>query len=397
MSLRMEDPRPIAIEEKRNVIVVGGGIGGIAAAVAAARNGSSVLLLEKNLQLGGLATLGLISWYEPLCDGNGNQMVYGIGEELIRLACKYSPHDLPSVWNDGGKASGDDPRFACFFSPAILSLALNELLEEEGVELLLDVVASYPVMKEQKAEGVVVQAREGRIFFPCDVLIDATGDASILEKAGVPTCLGKNFMSYVSHIATSETLHEVVKKNDFVKLRKWKWIGYTISEGGDIESFSKMAGVTSKDQTLYTRYGQKCLLDWLKQQDIGSVDIVSLPNMAQFRTCRHLEGAVTFDASSTTCLDSIGITGDFRKRGPRYQIPFGALYHPSYDNLLAVGRIISAKGEGWEISRVIPVCALTGQAAGTAASMTKGNTPFSSLNIMDLQTKLVDAGVRLRW
>ena len=39
------------------------------------------------------------------------------------------------------------------------------------------------------------------------------------------------------------------------------------------------------------------------------------------------------------------------------------------DNLLTAGRIISAEGEGWEIVRVIPVCALTGESAGKAAAI----------------------------
>ena len=69
-----------------DVIVVGGGIAGIAASVAASRAGASVLLVEKGINLGGLATSGLISWYEPLCDGKGTQMVYGIAEELIKLS-----------------------------------------------------------------------------------------------------------------------------------------------------------------------------------------------------------------------------------------------------------------------------------------------------------------------
>ena len=63
-----------------DVIVIGGGIAGISASVSAARCGRKVLLIEKQVNLGGLATSGLISWYEPLCDGLGKQMIFGIGE-----------------------------------------------------------------------------------------------------------------------------------------------------------------------------------------------------------------------------------------------------------------------------------------------------------------------------
>ena len=86
-----------------DVIVVGGGVSGVAAAVAASRNGAKTLLMEKTVMLGGLATAGLISWYEPLCDGEGNQMIYGIAEELIKLSVKYGFENLPAKWGGEGK------------------------------------------------------------------------------------------------------------------------------------------------------------------------------------------------------------------------------------------------------------------------------------------------------
>ena len=58
-----------------DIIIAGGGIAGVAAALAARRLGSKVLLIEKSVMLGGLATLGLISWYEPLCDGSGRHII----------------------------------------------------------------------------------------------------------------------------------------------------------------------------------------------------------------------------------------------------------------------------------------------------------------------------------
>ena len=46
----------------------------------------------------------------------------------------------------------------------------------------------------------------------------------------------------------------------------------------------------------------------------------------------------------------------------------------------------------WDISRVIPCCAVTGQAAGTAAAL---SDDFSSLDIAVLQKELETAGVVL--
>lgn len=56
--------------------------------------GREPVLLEKECALGGLATLGLIVIYLPLCDGYGHQVIGGIGEELLResvAAGQYLP------------------------------------------------------------------------------------------------------------------------------------------------------------------------------------------------------------------------------------------------------------------------------------------------------------------
>ena len=47
----------------------------------------------------------------------------------------------------------------------------------------------------------------------------------------------------------------------------------------------------------------------------------------------------------------------------------------------------------WEISRVIPACAVTGEAAGTAAAMLKGRV--ADIRIRDLQQRLTEQGVVL--
>ena len=88
-----------------DVIVAGGGIAGVSAALAASRNGAKkVLLIEKQYALGGLATLGLITYYLPLCDGKGTQVSFGIAEELLRLSMKYGAQEMyPDSWLEEGK------------------------------------------------------------------------------------------------------------------------------------------------------------------------------------------------------------------------------------------------------------------------------------------------------
>lgn len=90
--------------------------------------------------------------------------------------------------------------------------------------------------------------------------------------------------------------------------------------------------------------------------------------------------------------DSIGMVSNWKKRGPVYEVPFRTLYNAKVKNLICAGRCVSVNETMWDIMRVIPCCAVTGQAAGTAASMTDD---FSNINIQALQEKLVANGMFL--
>ncbi len=106
-----------------DVIVVGGGVGGVSAAISARRNNSKrVLLIEKGVQFGGLATNGLISWYEPICDGLGNKLMYGMADEMMQLAMQYGPDCLPDEWQGNPDNISSKKRFATHFLQLCLYL-----------------------------------------------------------------------------------------------------------------------------------------------------------------------------------------------------------------------------------------------------------------------------------
>ncbi len=82
MKYIQENPKQIPVVGEYDVVVAGGGIAGIAAALAAVRQGAKTLLIEKQFALGGLATLGLVTIYLPLCDGCGRQVSFGIAAAM---------------------------------------------------------------------------------------------------------------------------------------------------------------------------------------------------------------------------------------------------------------------------------------------------------------------------
>ncbi|MBM3129237.1 MAG: FAD-dependent oxidoreductase [Chloroflexi bacterium] len=381
-----------------DVIVCGGGIGGLAAAVSASRLGASVLLVEKSITLGGLATLGLISWYEPICDGRGKKVMFGVADELLHLAIQYGPNTLPDAWTGNPSLADTDKRFATYFSPTLFSLALDEWLTGSGVKLLLDTWVSVPVMATRHCKGVIVENKTGRGCYLAKVVIDATGDADILYRAGVPCICGKNYLTFIAYASTVETCESAVQSRNILQSRRWLTIGSDLWGNGHPKQMRLLTGVTAEDVTEYVMQGRKLLLERLKIDPPAQRDLSALPGMAQFRTTRRIVGAYELtDADEGSHLeDSIGVAVDFAHPGRWYELPYRILYNTDYDNLLTAGRSVSAAGWAWDVTRVIPVSATTGQAAGVAAALSaRQNVVLGELDAKLIQDEMLQSGVKL--
>ena len=396
----IEDKRNIIEKGKFDVIVAGGGVAGVAAALASAREGAETLLIEKSIMLGGLGTIGLISWYEPLCDGMGKKMIGGISEELLQLAIKYGPDDLPEEWRNGQPQKPTKRRYATHYSPNMFTMALDELLIKNNVNLLMDTLITFPVMKDGCCSGLIVENKGGREFYQAKVVIDCTGDADVMHRAGVPCVTGKNYLTFISHAATVEQAYKAVNDNNILHLRKWETAGSNLYGKGHPKGMKLFTGLTGEEVTEFVLLGRRMLFEKLKKNNRFLSDVISLPNIAQFRTTRHFCGEYELTGNDLfkNFDDSIGTVGDFRKLGECYEIPFRCLYHVEFDNLLAAGRIVSASGDGWEVTRVIPVAALTGQAAGTAAAICiEKSCSTKEVEIATLQRKLEDKGIKIHF
>ena len=93
--------KKLNVKRHYDVIVAGGGVAGCAAAVTVAKRGKSVLLLEKSNVLGGLATIGLVNFFVPLCNGRGKQIIFGLAEKWLRDSAKYGFDTISEPWKNG--------------------------------------------------------------------------------------------------------------------------------------------------------------------------------------------------------------------------------------------------------------------------------------------------------
>ena len=380
-----------------DVLVCGGGVAGIAAALAAARQHKRVILLERHYLLGGLATAGLITYYLPLCDGYGRQVSFGIAEELLRLSISLGAEaGYPANWLDQSDATARterDPRFEVRYNAHLFALLAERALEEAGVEILYGTYAVNVNCEHNTIQAVIVENKSGRQAICAASVVDATGDCDIAQFAGAPTdtfrqgnvlagwyySTGKDGYQ-LNVVGFADTPDSRKSDADHERTRRWERFG-----GIDGRELSDMV---QKSHNL-------TLTDILaKRKTDSGIMPATLATTPQVRMTRKLVGEYCLDDREMhTCFpDSIGMVSDWRERGPVYEVPFSTLYSRSVKNLVVAGRCTSVTESMWDIMRVIPCCAVTGQAAGTAAAMT---SDFPSISITALQEQLQKDGVVL--
>lgn len=376
-----------------DVLVCGGGIAGISAALAAARGGKNVILLEKQYLLGGLATAGLITYYLPLCNGMGKQVSFGIAEELLRLSISLGAESgYPKNWLDEiGPRTESDPRFEVQYNPYEFALLAEKFLLEHKVKILYGTYAVDAIAKNKTIEYVVVENKSGREAIAANAFIDATGDADIAHFSGAPTddFQQKNVLAgwYYSLSQKGYQLNVV----GFVDKPENKKTDADRERVRDLERFG---GIDGDELSLMMQKSHKLTLEHFleKQKKDNTAIPTSLAFTPQIRMTRKLHGEYLLDDSEqhTFFEDSIGLVSDWRERGPIYEVPFRTLYSAEMKNLIMAGRCTSTTESMWDIMRVIPCCAVTGEAAGTAAAITDD---FSKIKISLLQEKLRENGV----
>ena len=152
-----ENPRPTIDGGKYDTVVVGGGVAGIAAALSARRSGASVLLLEREYSLGGLATLGLVTIYLPICDGMGHQVSFSIAEELLRLSMSLG-HEAkyPTPWIEGGSFEEKAKTVYAYIT------FLIDMLDSQ-VSHILDCVEAEN-LKEESSGDSYIQSHDHKLY-----------------------------------------------------------------------------------------------------------------------------------------------------------------------------------------------------------------------------------------
>ena len=165
------------VQRTWDVVVAGGGSAGVFAGVSAARAGARVLVTEAFGSVGGSGTNAQVT---PLMRNvsAGVNLNRGLTDDLKRRM-----HERGDAATDAG---GNDN----WFNPEGMKYVLERMLLDAGAELLYHTHVVAPVMEGDRLGGVIVHNKGGLQELRACVFIDATGDADLAARAGVPFMAG---------------------------------------------------------------------------------------------------------------------------------------------------------------------------------------------------------------
>lgn len=430
--IKLNETIPVAYET--DVLVVGGGPAGVGAALAAARQGMQVIVIEQANCLGGIATSGLHG-HVCIYAGGGHRIVGGIAHEFAEKTVARGF----GVYNES------------FFDFEVegFKLVLEEMFKEAGITVFYYTQFSDVVVEEGKISAVIIQSKNGRQAIRTNMVVDATGDADVAFRAGVPFEKGRESdgamqpmtlmfqiggVDYdrVKHFREVEYPEKYNDENTFKLHGVWK----DAQKNGDMEPFQD--GImgwwhtpTRPDQLgiNFTHiFGQDATrMEDLthatiegRRQAFHTVDVYRkyIPGMGKCwmshsaaivgtRESRRIIGEYVITEQDLMdqkeFADSIGygsffidvhnctgpgMDGDtwYPPPGFKYQIPYRALVPQRIDNLLVAGRCISCTHIALGSLRVMSQCVLEGEAAGVAAYIAiKANTTPRMVDVQELQ------------
>ena len=380
-----ERQRPTLDGGKYDVVVVGGGVAGIAAAFSARRGGAKVLLLEREYSLGGLATLGLVTIYLPICDGMGHQVSFSIAEELLRLSISVG-HEAkyPKPWlENGSDEEKAKTRFQVRYNASAFALLCEELLLSEGVKILYGSHVCGAEVEDGRIRAVIAEGVDGRSAYFGDSFVDASGDAILAYAAGEET------KTYSPNVNAAWYYYINEGKNDL------KMLGYSEDPAKRDENKKRYAVCDTEAVSEFMTDGHAEILKVIREMGVSrEKEISAISGIPQYRMTRRIVSLrdCTLEDDKKYIEDSVGTFSNWYTRGPVYELPFRALCGRNIKNLYAAGRIIGADDRAWYNTRVIPICAVSGEAAGKAAAILARD---GEMNLEKLQRELTGSGVTL--
>jgi len=393
----IEPAHVLPIFHTTDVVVVGGGPAGFAAAVAAAKAGAKVALVERYGSLGGLFTNGMVLIMlatSRLNDGKWSLVTRGVCEEFMVRVGKY------------GTNFSSQPENACprkqwlpTVDPECAKFVMDTMIAENKVEMFFHCWGVDVIQDGNNVQGVVFESKEGRQAILAKEVVDCTGDADMLFKAGGNYSQVTAPISNVFRWANMDTINP--SEDSTARFPRHgnegnpdaNWGGGTMMTGNglSVRDLTRIE-VAQRRENWEKVLRMRATPGWEKVYTSNSASQLGVRQSrlvdAEFIVGRK-EIADGFDIP-----DPIGWCGH---EGPydAFRIPYRQILPKKVDHVLCAGRCLG-KGDTIDTFRLICPCFVTGQAAGVAAALAakKGIAP-RALPYSELAAELERQGAAL--
>ncbi|MBE7038479.1 MAG: FAD-dependent oxidoreductase [Ruminococcaceae bacterium] len=422
------------MERKYDVIIAGGGPAGACAAIAAAREGVSVLLIEQSGFLGGMATGGLVPEFCPYTDGE-NIIHNGLAKKILLKMKEYTKDEK-------------DKFDYCAIDAEYLKFLLDDLVCENNVDVMFfTTIVGCDVDDNKNITSLTIANKQGFSKVFAKVFVDATGDADVAAMSGCEFDIGDEnnkvqlptlcfVLSNVNDESKEnkdkinripfDTIIDMINDDEFPEIDDRffckmqlsdKVYGFNVGHVQNVDNFNVLSlskGMINGRKKAFEYH--KALKKYLPEVFGNSHLTVTAPNLG-VRESRRIKGDYTLTikdyidrrefedeiarnsyhldlhkgilpAISKEELKNSTYNKEYKK-GDSHAIPYRCLVPKDVNNLLVAGRSISCEKIVQSSIRIIPVCFVTGEAAGVAAAIiSKENCDTHNVDVNKIKRKL---------